>query len=220
MFYRKQRHPIAINPCRLKRNGYDRRSKIKLLQFWAMLQLEQSELPKFESWCRTTTIRCSDITRISLSVSRSQTIGSDSSKSANVKYKKKMCPNYGNEKWEKFDCIVPLGWGALCNHKSFFVLNSHAINEMHKNELRSGGQNLWYITGQLLVGTVLYHQRQVDFVYGAHSSHYSHVCYEVKQIYYSRTCLYIFADETRLLQQKFLSKFVILRKTQTIKRRT
>lgn len=59
-------------------------------------------------------------------------------------------------------------WSWSCNETSFFVFNSHAINKMHKNELECGGQNLWYICGQLLVGTVLYHQRQVDFVYGAH----------------------------------------------------
>lgn len=59
-------------------------------------------------------------------------------------------------------------WSWSSNETSSFVFNSHAINKMHKNELKCGGQNLWYITGQLLVGTVLYHQRQVDFVYGAH----------------------------------------------------
>lgn len=37
---------------------------------------------------------------------------------------------------------------------------------MHKNELKCGGRNLWYVAGQLLAGTSLYHQRQVDFVYG------------------------------------------------------
>lgn len=47
------------------------------------------------------------------------------------------------------------------------VFRSDAIDDMNANALNDrGGRDLWYTTSQLLFGTILYHQLQVDLVFG------------------------------------------------------